>query len=72
MPRPEHPTRLAIIDVIERIGQPCSAASLARRLELDPGTVNYHVKVLVSRGALVLVETRERRNAQEQLYGIAP
>jgi DNA-binding transcriptional ArsR family regulator len=70
--QPDHPTRLAIVEAIDRIGQPCSAASLARHLELDPGTVNYHVKVLVGRGRLVLIETRRRRNAQEQLYGIGP
>jgi DNA-binding transcriptional ArsR family regulator len=68
----DHPTRLAIVEAIEEVGQPCSAASLARRLELDPATVNYHVKVLVGRGRLTLIETRRRRNAQEQLYGIVP
>jgi DNA-binding MarR family transcriptional regulator len=69
---PDHPTRLAIVEAIERAGKPSSAASLARTLELDPATVNYHVKVLVGRGTLVLIETRRRRNAQEQLYGITP
>jgi hypothetical protein len=69
--QPDHPIRVAIVEAIEWIGEPCSAVQLVPCLGEHPATVNYHMNVLVNQGVLVLASTHRRRNAEERRYRIA-
>ena len=60
-----HPMRLAIVALAR---EPASAAELARRLGLPRQRVNYHVRVLASRGLLRRSGRARRRNMIEQRY----
>jgi hypothetical protein len=66
-----HPLRTAIMEALEWIGEPCSSLSLARCVNAHPAVTNYHVRVLIERGALTGAGTAMRRNAREQLWRIA-
>lgn len=61
-----HPLRLQILEAAR---EPGSAAELARRLELKPQKVNYHVQRLVEHGFLRLVTERRVGNVVEKVYG---
>ena len=59
------PLRLRILAAARRPG---SAAELARRLDLTPQKVNYHVKRLAGHGFLRRVEERRAGNVVETVY----
>lgn len=61
-----HPLRLRILEAAR---EPGSAAELARRLELKPQKVNYHVQRLAEHGFLRLVSERRAGNVVEKVYG---
>lgn len=61
-----HPLRLR---VLEAARTPGSAAELARRLDLTPQKVNYHVHRLAEHGFLEKVEERRAGNVVETVYG---
>lgn len=61
-----HPLRLR---VLEAARTPGSAAQLARRLDLTPQRVNYHVGRLAEHGFLEKVEERRAGNVVETVYG---
>ena len=60
-----HPLRRRILGAARRPG---SAAELARRLDLKPQKVNYHVQRLAEHGFLRLVEERRAGNIVEKVY----
>lgn len=60
-----HPTRLAIL---ERLDRPGSAASLARQLDLPRQRLNYHLRELEEQGLVELVESRRRGSVSERIY----
>ena len=60
-----HPLRLRIMEAAR---EPASAAELARRLELTPQKVNYHVRRLVEEGFLRKVDERPVGNVVEKVY----
>ena len=60
-----HPLRRRILAAARRPG---SSADLARRLELKPQNVNYHVQRLAAHGFLRLVEERRAGNIVEKVY----
>lgn len=59
------PARLALL---EALGEPASAAQLARRLDLPRQRVNYHLRELETHGLIVLREERTRGNVTERVY----
>jgi DNA-binding transcriptional ArsR family regulator len=59
------PLRLRIL---EALGEPDSAAGLARRLRLPRQKVNYHVRELARARFLERAGQRRRRNMTERLY----
>ena len=61
-----HPLRLR---VLEAARTPSSSAELARRLEVSPQKVNYHVRRLEAHGFLRKVEERRAGNLVEKVYG---
>jgi len=60
-----NPTRLAIM---ERLREPGSAASLARKLDLPRQRVNYHLRELESHRLVALIEERRRGSITERIY----
>lgn len=60
-----HPLRQRIL---HEACSPSSAAEIARRLELAPQKVNYHVRALVEGGLLVRAGERLKRNLVEKRY----
>jgi DNA-binding transcriptional ArsR family regulator len=60
-----HPLRLRIMEAAR---EPASAAGLARRLDLKPQKVNYHVRRLSDLGFLRVVEERRAGNVLETVY----
>ena len=54
--------------LLEHLGEPDSAAGLARRLGLPRQRVNYHLRELEAAGLIELVEQRRRGNATERRY----
>lgn len=60
-----HPLRLRILEAARTPG---SAAELARRLDLKPQKVNYHVGRLADHGFLRKVEERRAGNVVETVY----
>ena len=59
-----HPLRLRILS---EIGEPASAADLARRLDVPRQLVNYHLRQLESDGLAEIVGERRKRNCTERL-----
>jgi DNA-binding transcriptional ArsR family regulator len=58
------PTRLRILHAL---GQPDSAAGLARRLGVPRQKLNYHLRLLEDDGLVELVEERKKRNCTERI-----
>jgi DNA-binding transcriptional ArsR family regulator len=58
-----HPARLEMLDLL---GEPDSAAGLARRLHVPRQQVNYHLRELEREGLIELVEERRRGNCMER------
>jgi DNA-binding transcriptional ArsR family regulator len=58
------PTRRALL---EGLGEPGSAASLARRLGVPRQRLNYHLRELERQGLVELVEERRRGNCVERI-----
>lgn len=58
------PLRLRILG---ELGQPDSAAGLARRLGLPRQKLNYHLRLLEEDGLVELVEERKKRNCTERV-----
>lgn len=46
----DHPLRIAVLEALDWIGEPCSSIQLAHCLEAHPATVSYHVRVLAGAG----------------------
>lgn len=59
-----HPLRLAIL---QRLGEPRSASSLAREMNLPRQKINYHLRELERKGFLELVEERRKGNCTERI-----
>ena len=60
--------KVAIVEAMGWIGEPCSPVLLAAVLDEKVGDVSYHVRVLVKAGALLAVSTHQRRGALEHRY----
>lgn len=60
-----HQTRLRLL---EHLGEPGSAAALARKLDLPRQRVNYHLRELEGQRLIELVEEKRRGNATERIY----
>ena len=58
------PMRLRILDALK---EPCSAATIARRLEMPRQKVNYHLRELEKAGFLEEVEQRRAGNCIERI-----
>lgn len=65
-----HPIKVAIIEAIDWIDEPLSAAELTRLLtgEFDLSLVSYHVRSLAKSGVVRDVRHRQVRGAQETYY----
>jgi DNA-binding transcriptional ArsR family regulator len=59
-----HPLRLT---VLEHLGQPDSAAGLARKLGVPRQVLNYHLKALEGAGVVEFVEERPRGGMKERV-----
>ena len=55
------------LEMLEHLGEPDSAAGLARRMKLPRQRVNYHLRELERHGLVELVEERRRGNCMERL-----
>jgi len=62
-----HPLRRRILQTLAD-EQPRSPSDLAESLEQPVSAVSYHVRVLVSRGALRLVRTAPSRGSEQHFY----
>ena len=62
------PDRLRLL---EMLGEPDSAAGLARRLQLPRQTVNYHLRELEREGLVEFVEHRKKGNCTERVLRAA-
>ncbi len=58
----------ARLQLLEHLGEPASAASLARRLDLPRQRINYHLRELEAQRLIELVEEKRRGNVAERLY----
>ena len=56
------------IELLENLGEPSSAASLARKLDLPRQRVNYHLRELESQDLIELVEERRQGSITERIY----
>jgi DNA-binding transcriptional ArsR family regulator len=56
------------IQILERLGEPKSASSLAPGLGIPRQQVNYHLRELERIGLVELVEERKKGNVTERLY----
>lgn len=59
-----HPLRL---EILSELGEPDSAAGLARRIGIPRQQVNYHIRQLEEKGLVELVGERRVRNCIERL-----
>ena len=59
-----HPLRL---EILSELGEPDSAAGLARRIGIPRQQVNYHIRQLEEKGLVKLVGERKVRNCIERL-----
>jgi len=59
-----HPLRLKLL---EQLGQPDSAAGLARKLRVPRQVLNYHLKALEGAGVVKFVEERPRGGMKERV-----
>jgi DNA-binding transcriptional ArsR family regulator len=59
-----HPLRL---EILSELGEPDSAAGLARRIGIPRQQVNYHIRHLEEKGLVKLVGERRVRNCIERL-----
>lgn len=70
----EEPKRAAVllqsgrIKMLENLGEPCSAAALARKLGLPRQRVNYHLRELEAQGLIELLEERSKGSVTERIY----
>lgn len=55
-------------EMLRHLGEPSSAAAIARRMELPRQRVNYHLRELESRDLVELVEERQRGSVVERIY----
>lgn len=60
-----HRTRL---EILERLGQPGSAASLARAMELPRQRINYHLRELEAQGLVEIERENQRGSVRERVY----
>jgi len=60
-----NPLRLRIL---ERLGEPASASSMAAEMALPRQIVNYHLRELESAGMVRFVEERRKGNCLERIY----
>lgn len=60
-----HPARRSVLAALDA---PASSAALAERLGLPRQRVNYHVRELLDRGLLEVVEERRRGSVTERTY----
>ncbi len=60
-----HTTRL---ELLENLGEPSSAAALARRLGLPRQRVNYHLRELEAQRLIELVEEHRKGSCVERVY----
>jgi DNA-binding transcriptional ArsR family regulator len=67
----DHPVRVAILEALDWVGEPCSPVQLAPCLDERPATVNYHVRVLFRDGVLALASKHPQRGAIEYRYRLA-
>ncbi|MCB9871701.1 MAG: helix-turn-helix transcriptional regulator [Planctomycetes bacterium] len=56
------------IELLRRLAEPASAATLGRAMELPRQRLNYHLRELEKHGLIELVEERQRGNATERIY----
>jgi DNA-binding transcriptional ArsR family regulator len=68
-----HPAKVAIVEALERTGEPMSAVALYYVLdgEWSFGTVAYHVRRLAERGVLEERFQGRVRGATEHFFGLA-
>lgn len=55
------------LELLRRLAEPASAASLARAMDVSRQALNYHLKALQSAGLVEAVEERRRGNCVEVL-----
>lgn len=55
-------------EMLRHLGEPSSAAAIARRMDLPRQRVNYHLRELESRELVELVEERRRGSVVERIY----
>ena len=58
----------ARLELLENLGEPSSAAALARRLGLPRQRVNYHLRELEAQQLIELVEERRKGSCVERVY----
>ena len=56
------------IELLENLGEPDSAAGLARKVGLPRQRVNYHLRELEAQRLIVLSEERVRGSVKERIY----
>lgn len=56
------------LQLLQQLGQPHSAAGLARALDLPRQRVNYHLRELESQRLVELVEEKKRGSVTERIY----
>lgn len=64
-----HPTQVAILRMLDTEGV-LSPKQIAERLKLPLGQVSYHVRGLVDKDVIKLVDTETRRGALEHFYSL--
>ena len=58
----------ARLELLENLGEPSSAAALARRLGLPRQRVNYHLRELEAQRLIELVEEHRKGSCVERVY----
>lgn len=66
-----HPIRWKIVGQLAGGGQ-LSPAMISRAIEEPIGNVSYHMRMLLDRKHVQLVDTRQRRGAIEHFYTLTP
>ena len=68
-----HPTKVAIIESLRRIGRPLSPTDLGKVFEgrVMSRTISYHLGALVQAGVVSQVGQRKMRGATEKFYFLA-
>lgn len=64
----DHPVRVAVLEALTWIDEPCSPTQLAPCLDEKPATANYHMLVLFREGAVAFASAHQRRGAVEHRY----